>query len=245
MIYVCVTSNNHMQTIGLLLWKVRQVFTAFPREYQLLVADDAPTDESAELLERYQRVLPVTLFRNETARGTASCTEMLLKEALRRTDRPKRDVAVVIPPDFCITPDAMPDLLKRIESGADVVVGESLDRAASFPARLVRRSARWLLRPGVRVPGVRDLLSEFCALRLITLKLALRNRSGALLESEGVTARAELIARAAAEARQIATVPVGTRPVVAADSEASAWRTALQLFRAGRRLQIPAPSATA
>ena len=244
MIYVCVTTDNHVQTIGLLMWKVRQVFTAFPREYQLLVADDAPTEASAELIERYQRVLPITVFPNDTPRGSAWCTEMLLREALRRTDRPKRDVAVVIPPDFCVTPDAMPDLLKRVESGADVVVGESLDRDASLTTRLVWRSARWLLRPGVRVPGVRDLLSAFCAMRLITLKLALKDRSGALLESEGLPARAELIARAAAQARQIATVTVPARPAPVANGGTSAWQTAVQLFRAGRRLQIPAPRVT-
>ena len=30
MIYVCIPSHNEAQTVGLLLWKIRQVFTAFP-----------------------------------------------------------------------------------------------------------------------------------------------------------------------------------------------------------------------
>jgi len=45
MIYVCVPVHNEAKTAGLVLWKVRQVFTAFQREYQLLVCDDASTDE--------------------------------------------------------------------------------------------------------------------------------------------------------------------------------------------------------
>ena len=40
MIYVCIPSYNEAPTVGLLLWKVRQVFAGFPREYQLLVLDD-------------------------------------------------------------------------------------------------------------------------------------------------------------------------------------------------------------
>jgi len=32
MIYVCVPVHNEVSTVGLVLWKVRQVFTAFERE---------------------------------------------------------------------------------------------------------------------------------------------------------------------------------------------------------------------
>ena len=49
MLYVCIPSYNEAPTIGLLLWKIRQTFTAFPREYQLLVADDASTDATASV----------------------------------------------------------------------------------------------------------------------------------------------------------------------------------------------------
>ena len=55
MIYVCIPSYNEAPTVGLLLWKVRQVFAGFPREYQLLVLDDGSDDATAEVLERYTR----------------------------------------------------------------------------------------------------------------------------------------------------------------------------------------------
>ncbi|MGH7733404.1 MAG: glycosyltransferase, partial [Gemmatimonadales bacterium] len=61
MIYVCVPCHNEAETVGLLLWKVRQVFSDFPREYQLLVGDDASTDQTAEVLRPYAKVLPLTV----------------------------------------------------------------------------------------------------------------------------------------------------------------------------------------
>ena len=64
MIYVCIPSYNEAPTVGLLLWKVRQVFAGFPREYQLLVLDDGSNDLTAEVLERYTRVLPLTVTRH-------------------------------------------------------------------------------------------------------------------------------------------------------------------------------------
>ena len=207
MIYVCVPSHNHGATLGLLLWKVRQVFQAFSREYQFLVVDDASTDGTREVLDLYQRALPVTVLRPPAREGYAASLERGLRESVRRTDRPKRDCAITLPPDFAVSPEALPDLVRRLESGADLVVGELNDAGAPWLLRLVRRGAPWLLKPGLSVPGVRDLFSGCYGLRLATLKRCLRDGQ-ALLETEGWCANAELVARAAVHARQIATVTV-------------------------------------
>lgn len=244
MIHICITAHNDATTIGLVLWKVRQVFTTIPREYQFIVLDDASTDNTAEVLESYQRALPLTLIRHEQHRGYAASLEALLRDALRRSDRPKRDFAVTLRPDFSLSPAVLPDLVRAMESGADLVVAESPDEEPSMVRRLVRRIAPWLLQPGVRVPGVRDLLSRVCALRLSTLAFCLRNTPNEFLASQGVTASAELIARAASVARQISAVavdvPAGSS--LAAPPDYSALALALELFRTGRRLRVPPPT---
>ena len=94
------------------------------------------------------------------------------------------------------------------------------------------------------MPGVQDLLSGVCAVRLITLRHCLRDRPDRLFDTEGACASAELIARAAADARQISVVsitPEHLHPEVAARNHALSL--ALQLFRAGRQLHIPEPAA--
>jgi glycosyltransferase involved in cell wall biosynthesis len=243
MIYVCVPTHNDAPTIGLVLWKVRQVFSSFPREYQLLVSDDASSDNTPEVLESYQRVLPLALTRHEQRQGWAGTVEALLREALRRSDRPKRDVAITLHPDFSVSPDALPELVRGIESGADLVVAERADLRGGFADRLVRRTAPWLLRPGVRLPGVRDPLSGVYAMRLSTLAYCLRQRERDLLEIAGPAAPAELVARTAAVARQIAVVPLPATAVLAPwNRRTPAFTLALNLFRAGRRLRVPAPT---
>ena len=80
MIYICIPAHNEEQTVGVVLWKIRQVMAEFPRDYQILVADDASTDKTSEVLNPYARVLPLTVVRSEQRRGYSASVEMLLRE---------------------------------------------------------------------------------------------------------------------------------------------------------------------
>jgi len=240
MIYVCIPSFDEGPTIGLLLWKIRKVFQEFPREYQLFVADDGSTDQSAEILEPYLKILPLTVVRHSVRQGYARSVEELLHLALERTDRPKRDSAIVMQADFSHGPQFLPDFVRRLDSGADMVVGEAtLSGEPSRGRRLVRRWAPFLLRRAVRVPGVTDIVSGFVAFRLMTLKNVIRQPGTALLTSDGWAANAELIGRAAQHARRIETVPVVERhDLRTRESRVRPWEMAREVWRAGGSIDL-------
>jgi glycosyltransferase involved in cell wall biosynthesis len=247
MIYVCIPSYNEAPTIGLLLWKVRQVFAGFPREYQLLVLDDGSDDTTAEVLERYTRVLPLTVTRHQTRRGYAASVEALLRQAVDRTDRPKRDCAILMHADFNHGPNYIPDLVRRIESGADIVVAESkLQGEPSRSRRLVRRFAPVLLRGAVSVPGVSDLVSGFAIFRLVTLRNAFRGSAGPLLTTQGWAANAELYGRTARHARRVETIVAVERPDLRQrPSRVNSWEAAMSIWRSRDSLRLsPLPVAS-
>ena len=239
MLYLCLPSYNEAPTVGLLLWKIRKTFATFPREYQLLVGDDGSTDATTELLEPYAKVLPLTVVRHPERQGYARCLEALLRLAVERTDRPRRDAAIMMSADFTHDPAFLPEIVRRLESGADVVVGEGRIVGATPPGyRITRWGARWLLR-GLRVPGVSDVVSGLVGYRLIVLRNAFRSGPGPLLTAEGWAANAELLARAARHARRVETVPVlerhDRRPRA---SRVRPWSLARDLWREGGRLHL-------
>lgn len=243
MIYVCIPSHNEAPTVGLLLWKIRQVFSAFEREYQLLVGDDASTDATREVLQPYTRALPLTVVRSAERRGYARTMEGLLRLAVERTDRPKRDCAIMMHADFAHGPHFIPDLVRHIDAGADVVVGEG--GAMGEPSRglrLLRRYAPLLLRSRAGVPGVNDIVSGFVAFRLITLRNALRESPEPMLCTDGWAANAELIGLAARHARRIETVPTVERhDLRPRPSRLNPWDTARALWRSRRSLRFAPP----
>ena len=114
MIYVCVPAHNEARTVGLVLWKVRQVFTAFPREYQLLVVDDASSDGTDAVLASYAKVLPLGIVTHRERRGYARSLEELLRLALQRSDRAKRDCAITLHADFVHSPESMEEDRKSV-----------------------------------------------------------------------------------------------------------------------------------
>jgi hypothetical protein len=149
------------------------------------------------------------VLRSPTRQGYAATVELLLKEALKRSDRHKRDVAILLPADFAADPATLPEFLRRMDSGADVVVGEAaLEGEPDKWQRQVRRFAPRLLGRRARVAGVRDVVSGFAAFRLVALRNAFRASTGPWFTTDGWAANAQLLAWAAAGARRVETVPV-------------------------------------
>ncbi len=239
MIYVCIPSYNEAGTVGLLLWKIRQVFSGFPREYQLLVVDDASTDATNEILNPYAKVLPLSVVRHAVRQGYARSVERLLRLALERTDRPRRDCAVLMHADFAHSAEALPELVKLIERGADLVVAEGSVRGHSSSVEpWLRRFAGALLRTRVRVPGVSDLISGFVAFRLSVLKGAFQGPATTVLTTDGWSANAELIGHAATHARRIETIRVVERhDLRQRASRFDPWQTLKDVCQARRRLR--------
>lgn len=246
MLYICIPSRNEAATVGLLLWKVRQVFNSTPREYQLLVADDASTDATAEVLGPYTKVLPLTVLRQDRHQGYARTVENLLRHAVTLSDRPRRDAVILLHANFLHDPVTIPDLLKKFDSGADLVVAESRGEGApTRGARLLRRYAPLLLRRGVRVRGLHDTVSGFLAMRLSVAKDALPG-AGSVLTGEGWVANAELIGRAASVARRIEGVEARERyDLLRRPVDVDAWAAARALWRAGGALRIPPAAGSA
>jgi glycosyltransferase involved in cell wall biosynthesis len=231
MIYVCVPAHNEASTVGLVLWKVRQVFTAFEREHQIIACDDASTDGTADVLTSYARVLPLTVIKHGSRLGYARSLEELLRLALQRTDRPKRDCAITLHADLVHAPETMEEMVKRLESGADLVVAEQrrLQGSSSWPERWARQWAPRLLRVG---GGVQDSISGFTALRLIVLRQATNGSNAPLLTADGWAANAELLARLGAHARRIEAVASAARyDLKQRPSRTTPWQQLLAAWR--------------
>ncbi len=218
MLYICIPSHNEAPTIGVLLWRIRKVFRDFSREYEILVFDDASSDETTAVLEPYHKVLPLTVIRSERRVGYARAVDALFRAAGQRTKYPRRDAVVLMQGDFTDQPEHLPELIKRFEGGADVVVAETT-AVANAPSAVrtlgtwARRAARlWPVRAHLTVPGIGDPFGTYRLFRITVVRDLVRAAGDASVTDGSVgVANLELLHRASALARRVEAVAVEPR----------------------------------
>ncbi|MFC1661082.1 glycosyltransferase family 2 protein [Gemmatimonadota bacterium] len=214
MIYICIPVRNEETTIGVLLWKIRNVMGEFGRDYELLVHDDASTDGTPEVLRRYRRTLPLRVSRSDDHLGYAGALERLLREGVERAAYPKRDAIVTLQGDFTEHPGYLVPLIKTLEGGADVVTGSvgKVNDGLPLSVRFARWAAPRILASSLSGCPVTDPLCGYRIYRVIVLKKALRNLgSTPLLHRPGWAANLELLDLAVHHARRVEEVPLGLR----------------------------------
>lgn len=237
MLYFCIPTFNEAPTVGLLLWSLRKVFQEQPREYEVLVYDDGSTDATADTLAPYREVMPLTLLGGQKV-GYAAAVDALCREASRRTRYPRRDAVVLMQADFTDQPEHLPELIKRFDGGADIVVGERPADTATAPkaVRSLQRFAPWVVRPFLGLAGIRDPFSTLRLIRVSVVRDLIKERGDApLVQGEGWSANLDLLLGAATHARRIEAVELVPRyDVRARETRVRPWADAMTLFRYAR-----------
>ena len=251
MLYICIPVYNEAPTIGVLLWRIRKTLQEFSREYEIVVYNDGSTDATAETLQPYTEVLPLTVLGSAERRGYAAAIDALCRAAASRTRYARRDALITMQGDFTDQPEHIPELVKRFEGGADVVVGESTGAtaaAAPIAVRRLRRVAPWLIRPFVSVPGVADPFGSFRLFRISVIRdLMKASGDGAVVKGSGWAANVELLLGAAPLARRVETVMLDPRwDIRSRESRVRPFADAMNLYRfgwatRGKRAATPPP----
>jgi glycosyltransferase involved in cell wall biosynthesis len=250
-LYICIPSYNEAPTVGVLLWRIRKVLKDFPREYEIVVFDDGSTDATAETLQPYGDVLPLSVLGGDRHIGYAGALDALCRAVAARTRYPRRDAMLLMQADFTDQPEHIPELVRRFEGGADVVVGERTTVPnAPIPVRRLRRVAPWLLRPFVSLPGVADPFGSFRLIRISVLRDLLKQSGDApIVSGFGWAANVDLLARALPHARRVETVSLEQRfDIRPRPSRIRPFADAVNLYRFGwaaRGRRSPPPSAAA
>lgn len=240
MLYICVPSYNEASTVGLLLWRLRTVMHTMAREYEILVLNDGSTDGTKDTLTSYEAVLPLTVIGGDERIGYGRALETLVRTVSEKTKYPRRDALITMQADFTDRPEDLPELVKRFEGGADIVVAErEVSPAWPRAARTLQRVAPYVTRPFVRLPQVRDPFGTLRAYRITVLRDLVKEAGDRpVITSDGWSANVELLVRASEHARRIETVSSSPRyELRPRDSRVRPWHGAFDLFKSARALR--------
>jgi glycosyltransferase involved in cell wall biosynthesis len=218
----------------------------------VVIYDDGSTDGTRETLAPYADVLPLTILGSGARLGYARALDALVRHVTTKTRYPRRDAMIVMQGDLTDQPDDVPELAKRFEGGADIIVAErAMEAPMPAAVRRLRRLSSWLsraaslrfqkrtfvVRPALlSIPGVSDPFGSLRLYRISVLRDLVKARGkSAVVENDGWAANAELVLRAGAYARRIEAVTFAQRyDLRPRESRVRPWADARALFNFSR-----------
>ncbi len=239
MLYICIPAHNEGATIGVLLWRIRKMFQSYSREYEILVFDDGSTDGTGETLAPYSEVTPLAVIRSETRKGYAFALNALAREASRRTKYPRRDAMVVMQADFTDQPEHLPELIKRFEGGADIVIAERNSLHEPPEVKRLRSLAPWALRFFIPISGITDPYGSFRLYRISLIRELIKsNGEKPIVAADGWAANIEMLMATLPLARRVEKISVDPRyDVRVRPSRIKPFADSMALFHFGRSVR--------
>ncbi len=209
MLYLIAPAFNEGSKIRHFVAEALRIGRAVERGFQLVLVDDGSRDNSVEILDELAREGSVTLLRHERNRGIAATFTTGIRHALSRCG--DNDAIGVIESDGSNDLSILPDMLGRLDDGADAVIASRNiggGRYEGFPlSRLfLSRFGNFLFRSLVSVPGVTDYTIFFRLYRAGALRPLFRSDESPFLFPD-FSANTELLLRLAQLDRRFDEVP--------------------------------------
>ena len=136
MISVVFPAYNEEDNVSGLHAAIKKVLDGYGEEYEIIAVENGSTDGTLAKLKRLSPVKIIAIAKNI---GQTAGLDAGLKAA-------RGDVVVTLDADLQNDPSDIPNLVKKIREGYDVVSGWREERHDNFGRRLLSRSANWLTR---------------------------------------------------------------------------------------------------
>ncbi|NTU46191.1 glycosyltransferase [Candidatus Roizmanbacteria bacterium] len=135
-ISIIIPTLNEEGTIVALIERIHKIFGHESNEYEIIIVDDGSTDRTTDEINTIVNKYPVYCFKKKGKKGKAQS----LVEGFSYATYP---VIAMIDADLQYPPEAIPQMLKKIDSGeADLVVANRRDFQSGVMRRILSRGFR-------------------------------------------------------------------------------------------------------
>lgn len=195
-VWVVLPAYNEEAGLGELLEKIRHQFESPALDYEVIVVDDASTDQTGEIASRASFHMPLRVHTHRENRGLAGALRSGFGEAVS-AGRPG-DIVITLDADNTQQPGTMSRLLQMINDGYDVVIASRYQpgsRVLGVPAnrRLMTWLARQLFRLILPIRGVRDYTCGYRAYRIDVLRRAMDLYGDSFISERGFSCMVDVL----------------------------------------------------
>jgi len=169
---------------------------AMESSYQVVIVDDGSTDRTRDIVREWSQRMPIDLVHHEKNAGLGKTIQDVLYRATELAE--SDDIVVTMDADNTHSPALIPEMVRKIAAGADVVIASRYRKGSrvvglSLVRKFMSQGARVLFQVVFPIPGVRDYTCGFRAYRARVLRAAFTRYGRQLAEEPGFAAMAEIL----------------------------------------------------
>lgn len=188
-----------------------QIAEALPGTAHIIYAvEDGSTDATQSVLGSLRQRHPTRVLLHPVNRGVAEAFRTGFTAAVREAE--DDDVIALLEGDGTSTASLLPEMLRLVQNGADVVIASRYRPGGGyrrFPLKrlLLSRGANVVFRLFFPIPGVTDYSIFYRAYRIPPLRACMTNFGDRFIESATFLANAEILVKLAPYLRRVEEVP--------------------------------------
>jgi dolichol-phosphate mannosyltransferase len=215
-----------------LLNSIEQAMVDGRLPWRVIAVNDGSRDRTAEILDKYQAAIPLTIFDHPVNLGLGPTIRDGLRLASEAIE--DGDIVITMDSDGTHSPGLVPRMVSLIREGHDVVIASRYREGARVFGlngfrTLMSIAASWLYRLALPIPGVRDYTSGFRAYKGASLKAVHRLYGEKLVEMTGFHCMADILIKCGRAGLICGEVPMILRyDLKGGESKMPVWKTVRQ-----------------
>ena len=166
------------------------------QELQVVVIDDASTDETANIVSELALSFPIKLIKHRQNLGLAGAIRTGFSYCLEFGSA--EDIVVTLDADDTQPPATIPQMLVKVQEGYDVVIASRYQpgsRTVGVPPHRLAMTwfAKWLFKVITPIPGVWDYTCGFRAYRYSALNRASKHYQNEFVSEKGFSCMVDVL----------------------------------------------------
>ncbi len=134
-ISIIIPTLNEEKNVSVLLERIHHALNGY--RYEVIVIDDHSTDKTVHVLKQLSKKFPVTTYPKKGNPGKAY-------SLLEGFDIARNDLFCIIDADLQYPPEVIPEMMKKIMSGDDIVVADRKQYNGEVTRKIISKSFRFL-----------------------------------------------------------------------------------------------------
>jgi dolichol-phosphate mannosyltransferase len=200
-----IPAYNEEQNLPRLLGDLESRPSLFPAGSRVLIVDDGSEDATADVVTSYEGALPLELVRLDHNQGPGAAFRAGFAAALR--DCPREARIITLEADTTSDLDALPRMLERAATGAELVLAAWVMRNVSYARRVLSEGAGVFARRALGLEA-KTVSSFFRVYHASVLRQGFREYGDALIQEQGFACKAEILSKLTRLGARVAEVPV-------------------------------------